>query len=172
MLCDPYYPRHERLTDDEARTALVWHRFALSVRDLMRRGRDASWEDVGGVNRAVVVEARSPVAPEPLGGGLYARVRRGHGWLALSLLDLTGSENGRWTEPSGPGRGGPVTVAVALPEPGRWRAEVARVGVDDGRFSPVALRTVPHDEGSALAVDLDDLSGWAVVRLVTDGARW
>lgn len=171
-LCDPYYPRHTRLTDEEADRVVALHRFALGVRDLLRRGRDTSWEDVGGVNRAVIVEAASPVSPEPLGGHLFARVRRGRGWLAVSLVDLTGSAHGRWTEPAAAGVGGGVTVSVALPEPGRWRAEAASAGVAGGAFRPLALRVVPHDEGTALAVDLADVHAWSVVRLSTDGASW
>jgi hypothetical protein len=172
VLCDPYYPRYARLSEDESERALAWHRFALGVRDLFRRGTDTSWEDVGGVNRAVLVDGSAPALPEPLGGHLFVRVRRGPGWLAASILDLTGSAHGRWTEPTAAGRGGPLTLAAALPEPGRWRAEVATAGVGDGDFRPAALRAVAHDEGSALAVDLADVGPWSVVRLVTDGASW
>ena len=34
VLCDPYYPKHERLSAAEAATVLAWHRFALRCRDL------------------------------------------------------------------------------------------------------------------------------------------
>jgi dextranase len=172
VLCDPYYPRHTRLEGQEVEGALTWHRFALGVRDLFQRGRDTSWEDLGGVNRAVIVDAPAPAAPEPLGGRLFGRVRRGHGWVAVSLLDLTGSDGGLWTEPTAPGRLDHATLALTLPQPGRWRAEVARLAMEDGSFRPQPVRVVPHDEGSALAVDIRDLRGWAVVRLRTDEAAW
>lgn len=172
VLCDPYYPRHARLEPDEADRVVAWHRFALGVRDLLRRGRDTSWEDVGGVNRAVVVEAASPASPEPLGGHLFVRVRRGRGWLAVSLVDLTGSAHGRWTEPAAGGGVARARVSVALTEPGRWRADVASAGVAGGAFRPLALRRVPHDEGTALAVDVADVHAWSVVRLSTDDASW
>ncbi len=172
VLCDPYYPRHAVLEAAETEEALTWHRFGLGVRDLFRRGRDTSWEDLGGVNRAVLVATAAPVAPEPLGGHLFGRVRRGRGWVAVSLLDLTGSVRGLWTEPTAAGRVQRLTLAIALPQPERWRAAVARLGSADGAFRPEPLRTVPHDEGSALAVDLTDFRGWAVVRLCTDEAAW
>jgi len=172
VLCDAYYPKHARLDAAEADVALDWHRFGLGVRDLFRRGRDTSWEDVGGGNRAVLVDAPAPALPEPVGGHVFVRVRRGPGWLAVSLLDLTGSARGLWTEPTADGRVDRATVCVPLPGPGAWRAAVAHVGVDDGVFRPAELRSVPHDEGTALAVDVTGLRGWAVVRLSREDASW
>ena len=49
-LCDPYYPKHARLTADEAATVIAWRRFALRCRDLFLEGEDTSWYEIGDEN--------------------------------------------------------------------------------------------------------------------------
>ena len=74
VLCDPYYPKHERLSAAEVATVLAWHRFALRYRDLFLEGEDTSWYDVGDDNGAVRLDWDGPVRPEPARGD---RVRPG-----------------------------------------------------------------------------------------------
>ena len=73
-LCDPYYPKHARLTTAEAATVIAWRRFALRCRDLFLEGEDTSWYEIGDENGAVAVVADAAVSPEPVGGELFARV--------------------------------------------------------------------------------------------------
>src|ERR1019366_8980727 len=97
VLCDPYYPHHERLTDGERTRILDWHRFALRCRDLFRQGEDTSWCDIGDPNGAVHVEtAGLSVNPEPRAGSLFVRVVRSGTTTAVSCIDLSGSAKGSW----------------------------------------------------------------------------
>jgi dextranase len=170
VLNDAYYPRHVRLDPAEAAEVLRWHRFALRYRDLFRRGSDTSWEDVGGVNTAVRVDG-APALPEPVAGSIFTRVRRGRGWLAVSLLNLTGSDDGRWTTPTGPPIPVDLTVNALMPEPGRWRAAVAVQGRGEA-LAAAAPTEVPHPEGTALRLSLRALGTWAVVLFRTAEAAW
>ncbi len=67
VLCDPYYPKPERLSAPERRTVLAWHGFALRCRDLFLEGEDTSWYEITDDNGAVAVEWDGPVRPEPAG---------------------------------------------------------------------------------------------------------
>jgi dextranase len=164
-LREAYYPSHERLSPDEAATVIGWHRFALRHRDLFTAGLDTSWLDIGDPNTGVLARGVAPVAPEPLGGSLFARVRGSADLIAVSLLDLTGSARGRWDEPASPPVGGLVTLEVVVDDPGGWRADVAAVGRAGGRFTPVHAETTGHREGVALRMEVPLDGGWAVVRL-------
>jgi hypothetical protein len=166
----PYYPNHERLSEEEAETALGWHRFALRCRDLFSRAArpgatDTSWYDIGDENGGVAVAGGPPPAPEPLGGMLFTRVVRDDDLVAVSLIDLSGSPQGRWDEPTGPPSAGDVTVDVLVDRPGDWTADVAALGRSGGRFRPVATERVSHREGTALRFTVPLGDGWAVARL-------
>ena len=104
VLCDPYYPKHERLSAAEIETVLAWHRFALRYRDLFLEGEDTSWYDIGDENGAVKLDWDGPVRPEPVGGAVFARVVRTDDCIAVGVVDLTGSPKGSWSEPTAVGR--------------------------------------------------------------------
>ncbi|MGC9221536.1 MAG: glycoside hydrolase family 66 protein [Solirubrobacteraceae bacterium] len=164
-LSHPYYVRHERLAAEEAATVLEWHRFGLRCRDLFRRGNDTSWFELDDENAAVTVAAAVPVRPEPLGGSLFARVVQNSRTLAVSLLDLSGSKDGSWSSTTAGGTcaGAQVTALVQRPE--CWRAQVAVLGRNGGRFVPVPLTRVAHREGRAVRCQVPIAAGWSVLRL-------
>jgi len=164
-LCDPYYPKHPRLTADEAMTVVAWRRFALRCRDLFLEGEDTSWYEIGDENGSVGVEAAVPVRPEPVGEALFARVVHGEGRVAIGVLDLTGSQRGRWSDPTAAGKVTSARVTVLVDRPENWRAEAAVLGAGADRFLPVASQEVKHRQGRALEVELSLVSGWSVLRL-------
>ncbi len=171
----PYYPDFHRLSADERDQVLRWHRFGLRCRDLFAGGTDSSWYDIGDENGAVAIRwedarpsgelASGAVLPEPAGGSLYARVVRHEGCIAVSVLDLSGSSDGSWQSPTGPGRCRRATVSVLLERPADWRAEAAVLGQDDDRFAPVAGSPGTHREGSSVEIELPIAAGWSVLRL-------
>jgi dextranase len=165
VLSDPYYPRHETLSAVEALVALRWHRFALRCRDLFIDGEDTSWYEIGDENGAVSVSWDGPTKPEPLGGAVFARVVRSEGCIAVGVVDLTGSENGSWSEPTGRGRCPMVEVRVLLESPKDWQAAVATLGEDGDRFVGRPSRAEGHREGLAAVVDVPLQEGWSVLRL-------
>ncbi len=169
-LCDPYYPKHARLTSDEAATVIRWRRFALRCRDLFLEGEDTSWYEVGDENGSVVADATAPVSPEPLGGAVFARVIQSPDRVTVGVVDLTGSANGKWSEPTQKGTVSSVTLRVLLDNPERWHADAAVLGADDGRFTPLATRVVQHRFGPALEVRLPLVEGWSVLRVRALGA--
>jgi dextranase len=166
-LADAYYPKHERLAPAELATALAWHRFALACRDLFLEGEDTSWYDICDDNGAVKISWEGgPVGPEPLGGSVFARVARDDNYIAVSVLDLSGSENGSWSEPARRGRCSSVSAQVLLDAPQHWRADVAVLGRNGGRFVPVGFSVVSHREGLAAQVEVPVKAGWSVLRLL------
>jgi dextranase len=165
VLCDPYYPKHERLSLGEVATVLAWHRFALRHRDLFLEGEDTSWYDVGDDNGAVKLEWEGPVRPEPAGGTVFGRVVRTDDCIAVGVVDLTGSVNGSWSEPMGPGRCKSVTARILLDEPRAWKAHVAVLGRSGDRFTPVPFTVVAHREGHAAQLEVPLEAGWSVLRM-------
>jgi dextranase len=164
VLSHPYYVEHETLHDDEIDVALAWHRFALRCRDLFRDGVDTSWYELDDENASVSVTWSGTVSPEPLGGAVYARVRRRDDSVVVSVVDLSGATEGSWRHVSGVGTCQAVSVTVLVERPEDWRAYVAGVGVDEGRFAPLDLREVTHREGRALECSVALGGGWSVVR--------
>ena len=165
VLCDPYYPKHERLSAAEAETVLAWHRFALRYRDLFLEGEDTSWYDVGDDNGAVKLDWDGPVRPEPAGGTVFARVVRSDDCIAVGVVDLTGSPNGSWSEPTEVGRCRSVRARVLLDEPLGWKADVAVFGHSADRFTTVPFTVVDHREGHAAQLQVPLGSGWSVLRM-------
>ena len=169
----PYYPDYQRLTADERRQVLRWHRFALRCRDLFTEGTDTSWIDIGDENGAVSVRwpgrdadgINTAVLPEPAGRSVYARVIRHADCIVISALDLTGSSAGSWQSPTAPGDCSRLTVTVLLDEPGSWTADAAVLGRDGDRFEPVATVPRTHREGSAIEIEVPVVAGWSVLRL-------
>jgi dextranase len=165
VLCDPYYPKHERLSATEVTTVLAWHRFALRYRDLFLEGEDTSWYDVGDDNGAVTLDWDGPVRPEPAGGTVFGRVVRSDDCIAVGVVDLTGSANGSWSEPTGVGRCQSVRARVLLDEPESWTAAVAVLGRSGDRFTNVPFTVVEHREGRAAQLEIPLGSGWSVLRM-------
>ncbi|MGC8628126.1 MAG: glycoside hydrolase family 66 protein [Acidimicrobiales bacterium] len=169
VLRDPYYPKYERLSPAEATKVLAWHRFSLRCRDLFSDGEDTSWYDIGDENGAVALEWDGPVRPEPVGGAIFARVVRTDYVVAVSVLDLSGSPRGLWTEPTEPGRCRSVRARLLLDDPGRWEAAAAVLGKSEGRFTPLPFVVVPHREGLAAQLELPIEAGWSVLRMTRLG---
>ncbi len=165
VLCDPYYPKHARLSEREATTALTWRRFALRCRDLFIENEDTSWYEINDENGAVSLACAAAVSPEPTPGSLFARVVHGQDLVALSAVDLTGSAGASWSERTAHGSLRSVTVRVLLEQPERWRVEVAALGRNGGRFHDVETRVVAHRQGRAAEFELSLDGGWAVARL-------
>jgi dextranase len=165
VLCDPYYPKHERLSAAEVATVLAWHRFALRYRDLFLEGEDTSWYDVGDDNGAVRLEWDGPVRPEPAGRTVFGRVVRSDDCIAVGVVDLSGSANGSWSEPTGVGRCQSVRARVLLDEPEGWKADVAVLGRSGDRFTTVPFTVVEHREGRAAQLEVPLGPGWAVLRM-------
>jgi dextranase len=170
-LCDPYYPKHAVLSEEEAATVVNWRRFALRCRDLFLEGEDTSWYEIGDENGSVNVEAASPVRPEPVGGALFARVVHAADLVTVGVVDLTGSINGRWSEPTERGSVSSVTVRVLLDHPDRWQASAAVLGAYGDRFASVYAKEVSHRQGRALEVELPIVSGWSILRLEVRSAN-
>ncbi|MHB8296191.1 MAG: glycoside hydrolase family 66 protein [Acidimicrobiales bacterium] len=165
VLDGAYYPDHERLQPGETGQVLAWHRFSLRCRDLFTLGTDTSWYEIGDENAAVSVSWGGITSPEPLGGAVFARVGRRDDAIIVGVLDLTGSEEGRWSDPTGEGRCSGVDVTVLLDAPEGWIAEAAVLGSGAGRFCAIAARGAVHREGRAVAFQLPMLAGWSVLRL-------
>lgn len=169
-LCDPYYPKHARLSPSEAATVLAWRRFALRCRDLFIEGEDTSWYEIGDENGSVSVDSDVPVRPEPVGGALFARVVHSESSVTVGIVDLTGSRNGRWSESTEVGRVRSVRVRILVDYPDSWRADVAVLGQQEDRFTEVTSRDVPHRQGRALEVEIPLAEGWSVVRASRRGS--
>jgi dextranase len=164
----PYYVEHERLIPAEAEAALSWHRFGLRCRDLFRNGGDTSWYELEDENAAVQVVSSVPVKPEPLGGSLFARVVHTSDAVVVSLIDLSGSTNGSWSEGTRPGTCSVARVSVLIDRPEEWRADAAVLGRNGGRFAQLATETGPHREGRAVICDVPLVDGWSVLRLTNE----
>jgi dextranase len=166
VLCDPYYPKHASLSSSEASTVLRWRRFALRCRDLFFEGEDTSWYEIEDENGSVSIQAPSPVSPEPVGGSIFARVTHGENFVAVSVIDLTGSETGSWRARTGAGGVSAVTVRVLIDRPENWRVEGAVLDSGPGRFTALEARIVPHRQGRAVEIELPLIDGWSVLRLL------
>jgi dextranase len=164
-LCHPYYVNHEKLELDEIATALDWHRFGLRCRDLFKGGGDTSWFELEDENAAVQVSWSGLTSPEPIGGALFARVIRTGDLVVVSLLDLTGSVDGSWSSPTGPGVCEAAEVSALVDSPGEWLAEVSVLGTDDGRYRTLDPDLKEHREGHALSCRVPVDQGWSVLRL-------
>jgi dextranase len=164
-LCDPYYPKHACLSADDLDEVVAWRHFALRCRDLFMSGEDTSWYEIGDENGAVSIDATAPVRPEPIGGALFARVNSAPDLVTVGVLDLTGSENGKWSEPTTVGGINNVTVRVLVDDPDRWTSSAAVLGARDEHFVAIQSSVVAHRQGRALEVTLPLISGWSVLRL-------
>ncbi len=167
VLCHPYYVEHEKLHDDEIDVVLEWHRFALRCRDLFRDGVDTSWYELTDDNASVTVTWSGATSPEPLGGTVYARVRRRDDTVVVSVIDLSGSDEGSWRHTSDAGSCREAIVTVLVDSPERWRVQAAVLGSSNGRFTVLESHEVPHREGRALTCTVPLVDGWSVVRFET-----
>jgi dextranase len=167
VLCHPYYVEHEQLHDYEIDGVLRWHRFALRCRDLFRDGVDTSWYELSDENASVTVTWNGATSPEPLGGSVYARVRRRDDTVVVSVLDLSGAPEGSWRHTSEAGSCREATVTVLVDSPEQWRVQAAVLGSNGGRFAPLESREVAHREGRALSCSVPLVDGWSVVRFET-----
>jgi dextranase len=169
VLRHPYYVDHETLSTEERIAALQWHRFALRCRDLWRTGEDTTWYELDDENAAVKVRSDVSTSPEPVGGGLFCRVRRHEGRVAVGLIDLTGSANGSWSSRTASGSCRSAEVTILVEEPETWRAQMAVLGFEGGRFLDVPTGVSAHREGRAVTCSVPLESGWTVLRLQRAG---
>jgi dextranase len=167
VLCHPYYVEHEQLKGDEIDVVLRWHRFALRCRDLFRDTVDTSWYELDDENASVTVSWSGITTPEPLGGTVFARIRRGDRTVVVSILDLSGATEGSWRHTSEAGICREVTVTVLVDAPEQWRVQCAVLGANEGRFAPLDADEVAHREGRALSCVVPLVDGWSVVRFET-----
>ena len=165
VLCHPYYVDHEQLRGDERATALEWHRFGLRCRDLFKFGTDTSWYELSDENASVKVSWNGVTSPEPIGGALYVRVLRSDDFVVVSLLDLSGSDDGSWASPTAAGACTHASVEVLIDSPDRWRVETAVLGRDEGRFTPLATSVTSMREGRGISCVVPLVGGWTVLRM-------
>jgi dextranase len=165
VLCHPYYVDHERLCSEERAEVLEWHHFGLRCRDLFRQGTDTSWYELSDENASVTVTWNGVSSPEPVAGSLYVRVVRSDELVVVSLLDLSGSDDGSWTSLTQEGTCSQASVKILAYEPSRWFAEVAVLGRDGGRFAPLSTNLTSLREGSGVSCTVPLVGGWTVLRL-------
>jgi dextranase len=164
-LCHPYYVNHETLRNDEREVALTWHRFGLRCRDLFRSATDTSWYELSDENASITASWSGATRPEPTGGALFARVFRNDDLIVVSLLDLSGSEQGSWTSATEKGSCTSADVEVLLAFPDAWCIEVAVLGRDHGRFQTAAYGKTTMREGDGIRISVPIDQGWSVLRL-------
>jgi dextranase len=161
----PYYVDHETLDASECETVLEWHRMALRCRDLFRESLDTSWYELTDENASVIVASEVAVCPEPRGGSLFCRVRRGADLVVVGAIDLSGSAQGTWTAGTSEGICVAADVSILVDDPSRWRADLAVLGKNAGRFEPVSAAATSMREGNGLRFRVPLTSGWSVLRL-------
>jgi hypothetical protein len=83
----------------------------------------------------------------------------------VGVVDLTGSVNGSWSEPTAAGKCHSVRVRVLLDEPDSWNADVAVLGRSGDRFTTLPFTVVEHREGHAAQLEVPLGSGWSVLRM-------
>jgi len=165
-LSHAYYVIHEQLSPEERATALRWHRFGLRCRDLFKRGSDTSWYELTDENASVTVSWNGVASPEPVAGALYTRVLRSDDLVVVSVLDLSGSEDGSWASLTSAGTCSQAEVQILVDSPDKWVGEVAVLGRDEGRFTSLPLSATSLREGSGVACTVPLVEGWSVLRLV------
>jgi dextranase len=165
VLCHPYYVDHEQLRGEEIDKVLEWHRFGLRCRDLFRGETDTSWYELSDENASVTVDASATTSPEPVGGSLYVRVVRSDDLVVVSVLDLTGSRNGSWSEGTQRGTVVEANVSILVDSPETWHADVAILGHDAGRFDAIDTVQCSLREGSGATCSVPLVGGWSVLRL-------
>jgi dextranase len=161
----PYYVDHETLGASECETVLEWHRFGLRCRDLFRESLDTSWYELTDENASVLVGSEIAVSPEPRGGSLFCRVRRGTDLVVVGVLDLSGSGQGAWTAGTNEGICVAAEISILVDEPSRWQADLAVLGKSASRFEPVDATPTPMREGNGLRFSVPLALGWSVLRL-------
>ncbi len=165
VLCHPYYVNHETLKVDEREEALRWHRFALRCRDLFRAATDTSWYELSDENASVKVSWAGETRPEPDGGSLFVRVFRDEHLIVVSLIDLSGSDDGSWLSATKRGTCTSADVEVLLDSPESWLVEVAVLGRNRGRFETADYVAAGMREGVGIRVSVSIDEGWSVLRL-------
>jgi hypothetical protein len=100
-----------------------------------------------------------------MGGSIFARVFQSSNLVTVGVLDLTGSENGLWSEQCQKGKAQMATVRILLDNPESWRVDAAILGSNEDRFTPHDSKLVDHRQGRALEVELPLVDGWAVIRV-------
>ncbi len=101
-----------------------------------------------------------------MGGSLFARVIRGDEVIVVSLLDLSGSEQGSWVSGTEVGRCDGADVSVLLAEPESWHVDVAVLGSREWAIrstSEYVATSCAKVGGVRVSVPLD--AGWSVLRL-------
>jgi dextranase len=144
LLTDPYFPKHEPLTN-ELRTSLRrMADFAIRYEELI--GPSAG--------RLANLRVRAPA-------GVRAHVRSCPGWLTLCLVNMTGLGEPRWDEvvpKPQPLTSLPIQIALATPVRRAWWASPDH---DNPGLSPLPVET----DGAALNLTIPELGRWAIIAL-------
>ena len=89
--------------------------------------------------------------------------------VTVGVVDLTGSENGKWSESTTRGTVTSVTIRILVDHPNAWTPYAAVLGARDEQFAAIESVIVPHRQGRALEVTLPVIEGWSVLRLSRKG---
>lgn len=100
---------------------------------------------------------------------MFARVVHADAVVTVGVVDLTGSVNGKWSEPTAHGIVSSVTIRVLVDHPSVWTPYAAVLGAKDEHFAVIESVIVPHRQGRALEVTLPLVEGWSVLRLSRNG---
>lgn len=144
LLTDPYFPKHEPLTNELKMSLRRMADFAIRYEELI------------GPSAGRITDLR---VQAPTGVRLYVRSRPG--WLTLCLVNMTGLGEPRWDKVVS--RPQPLTslsiqIAPAVPVQRAWWASPDH---DNPGLSPLPVET----KGEALNITIPELERWAIVAL-------
>ncbi len=130
------------------------------------RSTDTSWYELSGRERLGDRDlGGEQLDRKATGGSLFARVFRDENLIAVSLLDLSGSEDGSWSSGTERGRCANADVEVLIASPEAWSVEVAVLGREYGRFASALYSKVTMREGRGIRISVPTDEGWSVLRL-------
>jgi dextranase len=161
-LTHAYYPKHERLPAEAARTLRRYYDFAVAYREFLRdaRLRDVAAQFVDSAEPSF--RASLPYASTPTPGRIWVGMRAKPGWVIISLVNLLDESDLTWDR----ARKGPTTQSVALRLPDELRIRRCLVASPDGDGS---LAPVPYRPGGRNARTIRlALSTWTLVLVETD----
>lgn len=94
MLADPYFPKYRPVAAELASVLRRYYDFAVRYEDVLA----ARTTDITPEVAARLSIAGIETSHERLADSVWPIARRGHGFEAISLVNLTGVENPQWTE--------------------------------------------------------------------------
>lgn len=146
LLADPYFPKHEEISDDLKQVLRAYSDFAVRYGELI--GPHA--EDL--VNL-------TPSLPD----GIWSLARKAGGWIVINLINTRGLEKPLWTEPHPPPE---KLTNFAIPiylEGEIQQVYCASPDSNDPALMPVAWRS----DGPSLEVQIPQLEFWTMILIET-----